>query len=292
MATTIYKEGSRGAVVKLIQKAVGCYPDGVWGRLTTESVKAWQKDHGLTADGLAGPKTLAMMGIGAAVGAVTPSQKGYTIKHGDIVLKRSRREIDYIAVHCTASREGQAQTVAAAVFDDAQFALGVLEGLHLEDDGARRGELVDELHGGGGGGLVDEQQRGEGEGGERGEEGVDALRHVRGRRDGEPGDDGAEDGEADGGAAREGVELGERVVEREGAAARGGGAEGDEEELPGADGGLQMPEDRASRTTDSGDDSQKKRAFSPMRRIRSAKWAASTVLPLSRVPLTRAGMPK
>ena len=111
MATTIYKEGSRGAVVKLIQKAVGCYPDGVWGRLTTESVKAWQKDHGLVADGLAGPKTLAMMGIDAAVGAVKPSQNAYTIKHGDIVLKRSRREIDYIAVHCTASREGQEQTV-------------------------------------------------------------------------------------------------------------------------------------------------------------------------------------
>lgn len=106
MATTIYREGSRGAVVKLIQKAVGCYPDGIWGRLTTESVKAWQRDHGLTADGLAGPRTLAAMGIDAAMGAVTPSKKEYTIRHGGIVLKRSRREIDLIVVHCTASREG------------------------------------------------------------------------------------------------------------------------------------------------------------------------------------------
>lgn len=107
----IYKEGSRGAVVKLIQKAVGCYPDGVWGRLTTEAVKTWQKSHGLTADGLAGPKTLAAMGISAVADAVTPSMKEYAIRHDGIVLKRSRREIDWIAVHCTASREGQAVTV-------------------------------------------------------------------------------------------------------------------------------------------------------------------------------------
>jgi N-acetylmuramoyl-L-alanine amidase len=34
-----------------------------------------------------------------------------TIQHGDIVLKTSKRRIDYIVVHCTASREGQEMTV-------------------------------------------------------------------------------------------------------------------------------------------------------------------------------------
>ncbi len=94
---TIYKYGSRGAVVKQIQKIVGCYPDGIWGQYTTEAVRAWQREHGLKDDGLAGPATLAKMGIAAAAVALK--------------LKKSKRVITDIAVHCTASREGVDQTV-------------------------------------------------------------------------------------------------------------------------------------------------------------------------------------
>lgn len=108
---TVYRQGDRGAVVKQIQKVVGCYPDGVWGPLTTEGVKAWQAANGLVADGVAGMKTLAKMGIEAAVHAVTPSPKPYAIQYRGITLKKSRRRIDWIAIHCTASREGQEMTV-------------------------------------------------------------------------------------------------------------------------------------------------------------------------------------
>ena len=108
---TIYKQGDRGAVVKQIQKVVGAYPDGVWGAVTTECVKAWQRKHGLAADGLAGPKTLAMMGIAATVQAVTPSRNPGSILHDGIVLKKSRRRIDYIVIHCTATPEGQNKTI-------------------------------------------------------------------------------------------------------------------------------------------------------------------------------------
>ena len=111
-----YKEGSKGVVVKQIQKVVGCCPDGIWGRLTTESVKAWQKAHGLTTDGIAGPRTLAAMGIqtvtpqagasSAALSQVTACYGGKTL-----TLRKSKRRIDEIIVHCTASREGQEQTV-------------------------------------------------------------------------------------------------------------------------------------------------------------------------------------
>jgi len=118
MAVMTYKEGSKGAVVKQIQKVVGCYPDGIWGRLTTESVKAWQRAHRLTADGIAGPRTLAAMGIAA----VTPQQtanantgniQSVTACYGGktITLKRSKRRIDEIIVHCTATPEGQPRTV-------------------------------------------------------------------------------------------------------------------------------------------------------------------------------------
>lgn len=97
-------------VVSQIQKIVGAYPDGIWGAVTTECVRKWQMENGLTADGLVGPATLAVMGITAVTQAVTPSAKG-SIRHGDIILKKSKRRIDYIAVHCTATREGQARTV-------------------------------------------------------------------------------------------------------------------------------------------------------------------------------------
>ena len=110
--TTIYKQGDRGAVVKQIQKVAGAYPDGIWGAVTTECVKRWQKAHGIAADGLAGPKTLAMMGISVAVQAVTPSKPVYTVMHGDIALKKSKRRIDYIVIHCTATRRRGGATSA------------------------------------------------------------------------------------------------------------------------------------------------------------------------------------
>lgn len=86
-----YKKGSRGEVVKQIQKIVGCYPDGVWGDITTECVKTWQKAHGLTADGIVGPATLAKM---------IPSR-----------FKKSKRQITVIIIHCSATPEGKDYTV-------------------------------------------------------------------------------------------------------------------------------------------------------------------------------------
>lgn len=95
----IYKEGRRGDMVKRIQRAVGCYPDGIWGRLTTESVKAWQQAHSLKADGIAGPATLTAMGLQAVRDSAT------------VGAKKSRREITDIIVHCSATPEGKAYTV-------------------------------------------------------------------------------------------------------------------------------------------------------------------------------------
>lgn len=111
-----YREGSRGTVVALIQKKIGCYPDSIWGKLTTEALKNWQREKGLAADGIAGPRTLAAMGIEA----VTPQKPVLQVGPDSVVssyggkavtLKRSKRRIDYIAVHCTATPEGRDLTV-------------------------------------------------------------------------------------------------------------------------------------------------------------------------------------
>lgn len=64
--------GSRGEEVKQIQtklKNWGYYNgsvDGVYGSQTYEAVKNFQKKNGLTADGIAGSKTLAALGINSS----------------------------------------------------------------------------------------------------------------------------------------------------------------------------------------------------------------------------------
>lgn len=116
MAVMTYKLGSTGAVVKQIQRVLKVYPDGQFGKLTQEALMAWQRAKGLTADGIAGPRTLAAMGIAA----VTPKGNGLQVGIDSVVssyggktirLKRSKRRIDYIAVHCTATPEGRDLTV-------------------------------------------------------------------------------------------------------------------------------------------------------------------------------------
>lgn len=106
----IYKQKSKGPVVAQIQKIVGAYPDGIWGPLTTECVKQWQADHGLAADGVVGAATLAKMGIGTDVAPAAPAKAATEVCLGT-TLKRSKRRIDDIVIHCTATPEGRAVSV-------------------------------------------------------------------------------------------------------------------------------------------------------------------------------------
>ena len=62
-ASTTLKVGSKGDMVKKMQKVLGVAQDGDFGPGTEKAVKAWQTKNGLTADGVVGPKTLAKMGI-------------------------------------------------------------------------------------------------------------------------------------------------------------------------------------------------------------------------------------
>lgn len=85
---TIYKMNSRGEGVKQIQRALNLIPDGIFGELTKEAVMTFQKENGLTPDGIVGPATLAKL---------LPTALG---------LKKSKRTITDIVVHCTASKPG------------------------------------------------------------------------------------------------------------------------------------------------------------------------------------------
>lgn len=63
------KLGSRGNEVRKIQqklKSLGYYNgsvDGIYGTGTQKAVRAFQKNCGITADGIAGPKTLKFLGL-------------------------------------------------------------------------------------------------------------------------------------------------------------------------------------------------------------------------------------
>lgn len=87
----IYKKGSRGEMVRQIQKALNLLADGIYGEVTAEAVRAFQTENGLKADGIVGPATLA--------------------KLIPVRWKRSKRRITEIIVHCSATPEGKDYTV-------------------------------------------------------------------------------------------------------------------------------------------------------------------------------------
>lgn len=66
---TLSKFGSRGDEVRQIQrklKSLGLYKgniDGIYGTATRDAVKQFQRNCGITVDGIAGPKTLLYLGI-------------------------------------------------------------------------------------------------------------------------------------------------------------------------------------------------------------------------------------
>jgi N-acetylmuramoyl-L-alanine amidase len=88
----LYKKSSRGEGVKQIQIALHLYPDGIFGTLTEEAVKEFQKEHNLTIDGIVGPNTFNVLTNGSQ-------------------LKKSKRRINSIIVHCSATPEGRDYTV-------------------------------------------------------------------------------------------------------------------------------------------------------------------------------------
>ena len=79
--STLSKLGSRGDEVRKIQqklRELGYYKgavDGVYGTATKKAVIAFQKNCGITADGIAGAKTLRFMGLGSSTSS---SNSSYT----------------------------------------------------------------------------------------------------------------------------------------------------------------------------------------------------------------------
>ncbi len=67
----LLRQGSRGGTVKKLQEALKIGADGIFGGGTKRHVETFQKEHGLDADGIAGPATLAKMDLFTDVTAAT-----------------------------------------------------------------------------------------------------------------------------------------------------------------------------------------------------------------------------
>jgi len=79
----ILKKGSKGSDVKTLQEFIGITADGDFGYETEKYVKKWQSNHGLTPDGIIGPKTWDEMGLATT----DNSEQIYTTSNGLIIEK-------------------------------------------------------------------------------------------------------------------------------------------------------------------------------------------------------------
>jgi len=98
------KRGSRGAEVKTLQGYLNLIADGIFGALTEEAVKEFQRNYGLTADGIVGDRTWAQLKARAIPSVAIRAD-------GHLVVQRTTRRINELIVHCTATPEGKDYTV-------------------------------------------------------------------------------------------------------------------------------------------------------------------------------------
>lgn len=107
--SALSKLGSRGEEVRRVQKKLkelGYYKgsvDGIYGSATQKAVKAFQKNCGITADGIAGPKTLKFLGLGSSSSSGS-SSGGY-----------SQSDINLLAKLIAAEARGESYTGQVAV---------------------------------------------------------------------------------------------------------------------------------------------------------------------------------
>ena len=126
---TSYKQGAKGDDVKELQrrlielKYLTGTADGSFGASTKTAVKAFQKDAGLTADGVAGTGTLNKL---FALGEIKFDEEYTALSYGDsgdavLKLQRRLRELGYM----TANATGMFGTATKSALVDFQKAAGL-----------------------------------------------------------------------------------------------------------------------------------------------------------------------
>ena len=97
------KKLDKGDEVIQLQKLLGIKADGMFGPITEECVKQFQRTHNLDVDGIVGPKTWAALGVkeeNTNSKCVDPSVVYAPLK--SCITRTPNRTIKYIAIHYTA----------------------------------------------------------------------------------------------------------------------------------------------------------------------------------------------
>lgn len=84
----VLKLGSKGNEVKVLQEKLNLKADGIFGPLTEEAVKDFQRSNGLEVDGIVGANTLSKLNLSV-----------------------NKRTIKELIVHCSATPEGKDYSV-------------------------------------------------------------------------------------------------------------------------------------------------------------------------------------
>lgn len=84
----VLKLGSKGNEVKTLQEKLNLKADGIFGPLTEEAVKDFQRSNGLEVDGIVGGNTLSKLNLSV-----------------------NKRNIKELIVHCSATPEGKDYSV-------------------------------------------------------------------------------------------------------------------------------------------------------------------------------------
>lgn len=84
----VLKLGSKGNEVKVLQEKLNLKIDGIFGPLTEEAVKDFQRSNGLEVDGIVGNNTLSKLNLSV-----------------------NKRNIKELIVHCSATPEGKDYSV-------------------------------------------------------------------------------------------------------------------------------------------------------------------------------------
>jgi N-acetyl-anhydromuramyl-L-alanine amidase AmpD len=91
----LLKKGSKGKEVKKLQEALGIGADGIFGPGTEASVKQFQKDNGLTIDGIVGSKTWEAIGIDTDSDSAAEETE-YTTKDGLVIERQYLDKDEYV----------------------------------------------------------------------------------------------------------------------------------------------------------------------------------------------------
>ena len=91
----VLSRGDRGEPVKALQRCLHLYEDGIFGPMTEDAVRQYQREHGLRVDGVVGLATWDSLGVHP------------WMRVSAIAVRKSKRRIDEIIVHCSATAEGR-----------------------------------------------------------------------------------------------------------------------------------------------------------------------------------------